>query len=405
MAAIQDVIQVLSPRLAALPDYDGQEPPDSYYNKLRNINEMARPLGVAAFNAAERTNIMKGKMSGRYHPVPAQNPYNANANIVTEAEFLRWLEGKYRTEMIGTQRAALKALLNEKFHQHDSVDTYEKRIRPLTQGIAFADLSQYLYEHLPGNIEMRIRIANPANLNAFFEELRNKWLESGGNIFKESQIFQQPQTQTYQQPQIQTYQQPQIQTYQQPQPRYIIPGAENAYVDDTKGGNYNFEDMKNLANEIVTYMRKSAPIHSVDESRNKLLDIAESLGYPDNYPKDANSLRNWIDIELSRRLPKDDIYNFNLKKVLEVLKDQPIKTSKTSRRVSRKCSKCGKSGHTKSSCPKAKKKRKKKTNYVEEVSSSENSSSSESESESESSDSSSSDENRVCYGLKKKVLL
>ena len=178
-------------------------------------------------------------------------------------------------------------------------------------------------------------------------------------------------------------------------------------MDDTKEGNYNFEDMKNLANELVAYMKKSAPMRplEVDENRNKLLDIAESLGYPDNYPKDANSLRNWIDIELSRRLPKDDIYNFNLKKVLEVLKDQPIKTSKTSRRVSRKCSKCGKSGHTKSSCPKAKKKRKKKTNYVEEVSSSENSSSSESESESESSDSSSSDENRVCYGLKKKVLL
>jgi hypothetical protein len=176
-------------------------------------------------------------------------------------------------------------------------------------------------------------------------------------------------------------------------------------VDDTKGGNYNFEDMKNLANELVTYMRKSAPMHPVDEYRSKLEDIAESLGCPDNYPRDANSLRNWIDIELSRRLPKDDIYNFNLKKVLEVLKDQPIKTSKTSRRVTRKCSKCGKSGHTKSSCPKTKKKRKKKTNYVEEVSSSENSSSSESESESESSDSSSSDENRVCYGLKKKVLL
>src|SRR5437762_4329903 len=164
----------------------------------------------------------------------------------------------------------------------------------LTQGIPFADLSKYLYEHLPGNIEMRIRIANPADLNAFFGELRNKWLESGGNIFKESQIFQQPQTQTYQQPQIQTYQQPQTQTYQQPQPRYIIPGAENAYVDDTKGGNYNFEDMKNLANKIVTYMRKSAPMRpiEIDEGRNKLLDIAESLGYTDNYNKDANSLRN-----------------------------------------------------------------------------------------------------------------
>ncbi len=179
-------------------------------------------------------------------------------------------------------------------------------------------------------------------------------------------------------------------------------------MDDTKGGNYNFEDMKNLANELATYMRKSTPMRplEVDESKNKLEDIADNLGYPDNYPRDANSLRNWIDIELTRRLPKDDIYNFNFKKVLEVLKDQPIKTSKTSRRVTRKCSKCGKSGHTKSSCPKAKKKRKKKTNYVEEVSSSENSSSSESESESESESSdSSSDEKRVCYGLKKKVLL
>ena len=52
---------------------------------------------------------------------------------------------------------------------------------------------------------------------------------------------------------MQTIQQPQTQAYQQP--RYIIPGTENAYVDDTKGGNYNFEDMKNLANELAAYMR------------------------------------------------------------------------------------------------------------------------------------------------------
>jgi len=39
--------------------------------------------------------------------------------------------------------------------------------------------------------------------------------------------------QTIQQPQSQSLQQPQIQAYQQP--RYIIPGTENAYVDDTKG--------------------------------------------------------------------------------------------------------------------------------------------------------------------------
>ncbi|CAG8715429.1 13416_t:CDS:2, partial [Acaulospora morrowiae] len=67
-------------------DYDGQEPPHTYYAKLRAINETVRPLGVDTFNATKRANIMKSKMTGRFFPVPAQNPYNANANIVTEAE-------------------------------------------------------------------------------------------------------------------------------------------------------------------------------------------------------------------------------------------------------------------------------------------------------------------------------
>ncbi|CAB4399545.1 unnamed protein product [Rhizophagus irregularis] len=63
MATIQDVMHTIAPSLANLPNYDGQEPPDSYYQKLRNINELARPLAVAAFNAATRANIMKNKMS------------------------------------------------------------------------------------------------------------------------------------------------------------------------------------------------------------------------------------------------------------------------------------------------------------------------------------------------------
>ncbi|RHZ90091.1 hypothetical protein Glove_8g118 [Diversispora epigaea] len=130
MAAIQDVMQTISPRLAILPDYDGQEPPHTYYTKLRAINETARPLGVAAFNDAERANVMKSKMSGRFFPVPAQNPYNANANIVTEAEVYNWMQGKYRETMIGNQRASLKALISERFTSLDTIDTYEKRIRP-----------------------------------------------------------------------------------------------------------------------------------------------------------------------------------------------------------------------------------------------------------------------------------
>src|SRR4051812_8997530 len=100
MAAIEHAIQTVTTCLTNIPDYDGQEPPDTYYIKLRNANEKARPLAVTGFNPLARTNLMKSKMTGRFHPVLVQNPYNANANIVTEAEFLNWLQGKYREVMI-----------------------------------------------------------------------------------------------------------------------------------------------------------------------------------------------------------------------------------------------------------------------------------------------------------------
>ena len=69
------VNQLLIPAFTALPFYDGQEEPDSYYAKLRNINETAQPLAVTGFNAA-RTNKMREKMTGRFHLVPVNNPYN-----------------------------------------------------------------------------------------------------------------------------------------------------------------------------------------------------------------------------------------------------------------------------------------------------------------------------------------
>ncbi|GET62060.1 hypothetical protein GLOIN_2v1885507 [Rhizophagus irregularis DAOM 181602=DAOM 197198] len=122
MATIQD-----------LPFYDGQEPPDSYYQKLRAVNEMARPLAFAGFNAAMRCNVMKNKMSGRFIPVPVNNPYNGNAAINTEPEFLNWLQGKYRDVMVGTNQGAIIALMNESFSPIDTPDTYAKRIRSLAR--------------------------------------------------------------------------------------------------------------------------------------------------------------------------------------------------------------------------------------------------------------------------------
>src|SRR5277367_2490496 len=122
MVTIVDVNQLVTLAFTALPFYNGQEEPDSYYAKLRNINELAWPLAVAGFNAAARANKMKEKMTGRFHPVPANNPYNVVNAINTEPEFLNWLQGKYREVMVGSNQDALRALMNEKFSTMDTTD-------------------------------------------------------------------------------------------------------------------------------------------------------------------------------------------------------------------------------------------------------------------------------------------
>src|SRR5689334_15307522 len=87
-----------------------------------------------------------------------------------------------REVMIGNQRASLKALINEKFNSLDTIDTYEKRVKPLTLGIADAEVLPYLFDHLPPRVETRMRIANPNTVEQFFTQLRIIWLESGGQV-------------------------------------------------------------------------------------------------------------------------------------------------------------------------------------------------------------------------------
>ncbi|GBB99066.1 hypothetical protein RclHR1_03400018 [Rhizophagus clarus] len=149
MATIQDVMHTLAPLFAQLPNYDGQELPDVYYQKLRNINEMARLLAVAVFNAAARCQVMINK-------IPTNDPYTAgNPAINTEPLFLNWLCEKYREVMVGTNRSAIFALVNEKFLETDTPDSYEKRIKPLVQAMPDADALLYLFNQLPSDLEMR----------------------------------------------------------------------------------------------------------------------------------------------------------------------------------------------------------------------------------------------------------
>ena len=62
----------------------------------------------------------------------------------------------------------MRALMTDKFYPIDTPDTYEKRVRIRVEAMPFADALPILYSHLPENLELRIKIGNPADLNGFF---------------------------------------------------------------------------------------------------------------------------------------------------------------------------------------------------------------------------------------------
>src|SRR5436305_5579274 len=186
MAAIQDVMNAMAPLLAREEPYVGQESPDDYFNRISQILAYGDTVGVGAFNPAVKTNVLESKMSGRFVP---PNPFNnaGGVAVVTPALFQQWLRDTYQTVMIGANRTSLKALNHEKFNITDSPETYEKRIKPYAQGIPFADALPYLYEHLPNKLSVRMRMIAPADLNAYFQNLRTLWLECGGQVWEESE--------------------------------------------------------------------------------------------------------------------------------------------------------------------------------------------------------------------------
>ncbi|CAG8618479.1 6573_t:CDS:2 [Ambispora gerdemannii] len=180
MAALTDVTSSLAPMIAQIPMYIGQEPPIEYYNKFMQIFQYGNTLAVAGFNDAVKTRMLSSRLAERFIPPdPFQN--RAGNQVNTPALFLGWLEDKYREVIIGTSQASMKALINEKFSPLDTPDSYKQRIRTFTHSIADADCLPILYNHLPENLELRVRMTAPATKDAFFTNLRNCWLESNGN--------------------------------------------------------------------------------------------------------------------------------------------------------------------------------------------------------------------------------
>jgi len=183
MATLQDVMSSLSPLIAQIPQYIGQEPPDEYYNKIVQVFAYGGALGVVGFNDGVKAEILKSKMSGKYTPVPAQYP--AGTNIDTPARFLAWLRHKYHEETIGSRNASLSRLAQEKFNPTDTPQTYEDRIHLLLLQIPNnnQDALAILWTHLPDELFTRVKITNPADINAFFTAVKDTWLERKPSTF------------------------------------------------------------------------------------------------------------------------------------------------------------------------------------------------------------------------------
>ena len=129
------VLTMIAPVLGKTKPYIGQEPPDDYLDRLIQSISFAQGhmtvlenANARDFDNAVKCDIYKAQMGGKYLPVPAQDPYNGNANINTPATLRAWMRSKYQRETVGSRQSALQRLTQERFLPTDSPDTYEKRI-------------------------------------------------------------------------------------------------------------------------------------------------------------------------------------------------------------------------------------------------------------------------------------
>ncbi|CAB5098534.1 unnamed protein product [Rhizophagus irregularis] len=140
------VLTMIAPVLAKTKPYIGQEPPDDYLDRLIQSISFAQGhmtvlenANAGDFDDVVKCDIFKAQMGGKYLPVPAQDPYNGNANINSPATLRAWMRSHYQRETVGSRQSALQRLTQEKFLPSDTPDTYEKRIRPLLLGVADND--------------------------------------------------------------------------------------------------------------------------------------------------------------------------------------------------------------------------------------------------------------------------
>ena len=80
---------------------------------------------MEAFNDGMKTNILAGKMAGRFTP---PNPFNNSVEnaVNTPALFIAWLREIYYAVKLDSAQASMKVLMSDKFLSIDTPETYEK---------------------------------------------------------------------------------------------------------------------------------------------------------------------------------------------------------------------------------------------------------------------------------------
>src|SRR5438128_197114 len=97
------VLTMIAPIFAKNKPYTGQEPPNDYLDRLiqsillvQGHMTVLENANAGDFDDAIKCDIIKTQMGGKYLPVPAQDPYNGNANINFPATLRAWMRLHYQ---------------------------------------------------------------------------------------------------------------------------------------------------------------------------------------------------------------------------------------------------------------------------------------------------------------------
>jgi hypothetical protein len=122
------------------------------------------------------------------------------------------------------------------------------------------------------------------------------------------------------------------------------------------------DDINRIVEERISARHKKSVTNSRDVF-SALEIIAERLGYPDDSPRDVESINRFIVKEIEK-LGHETFYSRILHKKPRKRTYSTKKTSKKTSKSKRRCSNCGRMGHTKTNCS-SKKRSSKKVNLAQ----------------------------------------